>query len=383
MRAVQPPRSGGGSRPRRSACRRTDRRRRAQPGRSRTHRPGPCSPRSSGSASARSSTTRSAACAAPRCSRRLRTVRLGAISMPHRAGPSGRPVVPERGLRIHRVRSPVVAKPDLMERVVNLCKAARTGLSVERDLRRVPLDLGLRPARRAPQAQRQGRLVALDGAAPRRRRRPRRRHPDGPQGVGGERPHRDVHRPARRLPQLQGALPGRPPAGVGRVPELRGQGLVHRGPQLQPDVQDLRRARSRTTPRSRTCGPRRRRASSSTSRTCRRRRARSRRSASRRSASRSATRSRPATSSSARASSSRWRWSSSSRPRTPTVVRVLVPGAPAVGTSTSASPRTSCGCARTTPRSCRTTRPGRPTSSSTSRGAGASSRASPTAPTST
>ena len=51
-------------------------------------------------------------------------------------------------------------------------------------------------------------------------------------------------------------------------------------------------------------------------RTCRRRRARSRRSASPRSASRSATRSRRATSSSARASSSRWRWSSSSRPKT-------------------------------------------------------------------
>ena len=46
-------------------------------------------------------------------------------------------------------------------------------------------------------------------------------------------------------------------------------------------------------------------------------RAASRRSASRRSASRSATRSRPATSSSARSSSSRWRWSSSSRPTRP------------------------------------------------------------------
>ena len=137
-----------------------------------------------------------------------------------------------------------------------------------------------------------------------------------PEGVGGERPPRHVHRPARRLPQLQGALPRRPPARVGRVPQLRRQGQLHRGAQLQPDVQDVRRPGRETTRRSRTCGPRPRRASSSTSRTCRRRRARSRRSVSRRSASRSATRSRPATSSSARASSSRWRWSSSCRPTT-------------------------------------------------------------------
>ena len=51
------------------------------------------------------------------------------------------------------------------------------------------------------------------------------------------------------------------------------------------------------------------------------------------------------------------------------------------GTPTSASPRTSCGCARTPPRSSRTTRRAPPTWSSPTRGAGASSRASPTAPT--
>ncbi len=66
--------------------------------------------------------------------------------------------------------------------------------------------------------------------------------------------------------------------------------------------------------RARTCGPRPRRASSSTSRTSRSSPAASRRSGSRRRASPSATRSRPATSSSASASSSRWRWSTSSRP---------------------------------------------------------------------
>ena len=53
------------------------------------------------------------------------------------------------------------------------------------------------------------------------------------------------------------------------------------------------------------------------------------------------------------------------------------------GSSTSASPRTSCACGPTTPTSCRTTRPGRRTSSSRTRGAGVSSRASRTGPTST
>ena len=47
------------------------------------------------------------------------------------------------------------------------------------------------------------------------------RDPHGAEGLGGERPRRHVHRPARRLPQLQGALPRRPASRVGRVPELR------------------------------------------------------------------------------------------------------------------------------------------------------------------
>ena len=207
--------------------------------------------------------------------------------------------------------------------------------------------------------------MALDGAAPRRHRRPRLRDPHGAEGLGGERPPRHVHRPARRLPQLQGALPRRPAARVGRVPELRRQGQLHRGAQLQPDVQDASSARWRTTRRSRTCGPRPRRASSSTSRTCRRRRARSRRSVSRRSASRSATRSRPATSSSARASSSRWRWSTSSRPtRRAKWYEYWVAGALPLVHRPRHPRRRCCASARTTPTSCRTTRPARATSSS-------------------
>ena len=134
-----------------------------------------------------------------------------------------------------------MAKNDQMDRVVNLAK--RRGLVFPSSEIyggfRSTWDYG--PARRAAQAQRQGRLVALDGAAPRRHRRPRRRDPHGAEGVGGERPRRHVHRPARRLPQLQGALPRRPAARLGRVPELRREGHLHRGPQLQPDVQDLRR----------------------------------------------------------------------------------------------------------------------------------------------
>ncbi len=97
---------------------------------------------------------------------------------------------------------------------------------------------------------------------PRRRRRPRRRDPHGAQGVGGERPRRDVHRSAGRLPQLPGALPRRPPGPVEGVPQLRRQGQLHRGAPLQPDVQDVRRPGGRRRDRSRTCGPRPRRASS-------------------------------------------------------------------------------------------------------------------------
>ena len=177
----------------------------------------------------------------------------------------------------------------------------------------------------------------------------------GPEGLGGQRPPGDVHGPAGGLPELQGAVPGGPAARVRRLPQLRGEGLVHRGPQLQPDVQDVRGPGRGRRVRSRTCGRRRRRASSSTSRTCRPPRARSRRSASRRSASRSATRSRRATSSSARVSSSRWRWSSSSRPKTPSSGTSTGASSGSTGTRTSASPRRCCGCARTIPTSSRTT----------------------------
>ena len=330
-------------------------------------------PTSSGSPSPRSSTTSNAACAAPRCSsRRRRRGANASTAFGRRKGPPTTIAAPYGQ-----------ARPDGPRRQPR--EAARPRVPVERDLRRLPLHLGLRPARRAAQAQRQGRVVALDGAAARRHRRPRRRDPHGAARCGRRAatsrrftdPLVDCRNCKERFRADQ--LPD-----VGRVPELRRQGLVHRGAPVQPHVQDLRRPGRGRRRRSRTCAPRPRRASSSTSRTCRRPRARSRRSASRRSASRSATRSRPGN------------FIFRTREFEQMEMEYFVParGRRAAGTSTgarsasagtptSASPRSSCACARTTPRSCRTTRPARPTSSSCTRGGGASSRASPTAPTST
>ena len=147
---------------------------------------------------------------------------------------------------------------------------------------------------------------------------------------------------------------------AGRGARLR----AHRGARVQPDVRDARRPGRGLGARSPTCGPRPRRASSSTSRTCCSSRARSRRSGSRRSASRSATRSRPATSSSAPASSSRWRWSSSARPtRRREVARALDGRADALVHRARHPARQPDACAPTTPTSSRTTRAAPPTSS--------------------
>ena len=59
------------------------------------------------------------------------------------------------------------APDDRMQKIVNLSKRRGLRVPVGRDLRRLPLDLRLRPDRRAAAAQREGRLVAVDGAAPR------------------------------------------------------------------------------------------------------------------------------------------------------------------------------------------------------------------------
>ena len=87
-------------------------------------------------------------------------------------------------------------------------------------------------------------------------------------GVGGQRPPRQLHRPARRLHQLQEPLPARQARRPEHVPELRQARHVHRGPPVQPDVQDPRRPGRGRRRRSPTCARRRRRACSSTSATC-------------------------------------------------------------------------------------------------------------------
>ena len=69
----------------------------------------------------------------------------------------------------------------------------------------------------------------------------RRRHPRPAAGVGGQRPPRQLHRPARRLHELQEPLPARQARRPEHLPELRQARHVHRGPPVQPDVQDPRR----------------------------------------------------------------------------------------------------------------------------------------------
>ncbi len=114
----------------------------------------------------------------------------------------------------------------------------RLHLPVGRDLRRLPLHLRLRPARGQHAAQRQERLVARHGPAARRRGRPRCRHPRPPGRVGGLGPPGHLHRPPGRLQELPRALAGRQDRR--RLPQLR-LARPHRGPGLQPDVQDPRR----------------------------------------------------------------------------------------------------------------------------------------------
>ncbi len=115
-------------------------------------------------------------------------------------------------------------------------------LPVGGDLRRLPVHLRLRTARVAPAAQREGGLGPLDGAAARRRRADRRRDPQPAAGVAGIRSPRQLHRPARRLHQLQAAIPPRQARRPERLPELRRHEQLHRGPRVQPDVQDPGRA---------------------------------------------------------------------------------------------------------------------------------------------
>ena len=100
-------------------------------------------------------------------------------------------------------------------------QAAGDRLPLQRDLRRASVRLGLGPAGGRAEAERQERVVALDGPRPGRRRRARELDPDVAQGVGGLRARRDVHRPARRVHELPPSVPRRPHRPREVVPGLR------------------------------------------------------------------------------------------------------------------------------------------------------------------
>ena len=61
-------------------------------------------------------------------------------------------------------------------------------------------------------------------------------------GVGGVRPPRELHRPARRLHELQEPLPRRQARRPRTPARAAARRHVHRGPRVQPDVQDPGRA---------------------------------------------------------------------------------------------------------------------------------------------
>ena len=100
-------------------------------------------------------------------------------------------------------------------------EAARLRLPVERDLRRDQRGLGLRPARRRAEEQRQAGVVAGDGPGARGHRRARRRDPHAPAGLDHLGPRRLVQRPARRVRHLPSPLPPR-------------RAARRRGPQRRP-----------------------------------------------------------------------------------------------------------------------------------------------------
>ena len=123
-------------------------------------------------------------------------------------------------------------------------QAARLRVPEQRDLRRPRLELRLRPLRRPAQEQRQGPVVAGDAPGARRHRRARLGDHPAPADLGGQRAPGRLHRPARRLPDVQAALPRRPPRPVGlraqavQAPRRDARLRPHRGARLQPDVRD-------------------------------------------------------------------------------------------------------------------------------------------------
>ena len=107
--------------------------------------------------------------------------------------------------------------------------------------------MGLRPARRGAQEQRQARLVAGDGPGARRHRRARCGHPHAPAGLGHVGPRRRVQRPDGRMPDRPQALPCRRAA---RRRGPRAEGAARSGDHraARPQVPDRRRPAQRPAP---------------------------------------------------------------------------------------------------------------------------------------
>ena len=227
--------------------------------------------------------------------------------------------------------------------------------------------------------------MALDGAAPRRRRGPRRRHPR-PAGRSG-RPAGTWRTSPTRSSTARSARTASASTSSTTLdvcPSLRLEGQLHRGPPVQPDVQDPRRpgrgGRGRRLPAARDGAGHvrelRQRAADHAQEAAR--------SASPRWASRSATRSRPENFDlphpRVRADGDGVLRAAGRRPA---VVRVLVRRASATGTRPRHPGRPAPAAGPRRRRAVPLLGRAPPTWSSSSPGAGTSSRASPTAPTTT
>ena len=266
---------------------------------------------------------------------------------------------------------------------------ARVRLPELGDLRRPRLGVRLRALRRPLEGERAGPLARGDGAGARGHRRARLVDHPPPPRLGGLRARRGLHRPARRLPDLQAALPGRP-ARAGAVREAAEQETRRdlrlrpdRGAALQPDVQDARRRRrgdrlGRVPPPGDGAGD--------LHQLQERRAAR---------APQAAVRDRPGRQVVSQRDHARQLHLPHARVRAdgdgvlraarlePTSGTATGSTSATRGTCATASARATCAFARTTPTSSRTTRARRATSSTSSRSAGPSSRESRTAATST
>ena len=128
--------------------------------------------------------------------------------------------------------------------------AARLRLPLVGDLRRPRVGLRLRALRRPAQAEHPRPLARGDGAGARRHRRARHGDHPPPARVGGVGPRRRIQRSARRLPDVQAALPRGPARAVAvrqeaeQAPRRAHRVRPDRAAAVQPDVRDDDRARA-------------------------------------------------------------------------------------------------------------------------------------------